>query len=388
MSIQFSKLSSKLGSVCLPLLCVALATCGGADGVTGNQPIPTYPNANYPLTARPLPPVYTNSVKAINYSAYRAGGPGANEIPTDAQITQDLQLLSAAGYTLLRTFDTDISHENILRVAAANFPALKFHLGIFLQGIAPAQQATCNNEPNFKGVLNGIRQANSYSNVVSVSVGNETSFFSAYMPVNCLKGYITAVKQNVLQPVTADDDYTFYAGQSGATELPDTILPLLDFVSMHTYPMSNIGRWNFRGTGSADAMMAAALANAQLTYTQVANYISTHGAAPNLPIIVGETGWKAAPTNAGNVVESCCANPINAKMYFDAMNTWQASGSGPKTIFYFEATDEAWKGTTNGDDGWGLWDASRTPRYALCGTAVPNAPVCTSPLYNGARFFP
>jgi exo-beta-1,3-glucanase (GH17 family) len=388
MSIRLSNLSSKFGIVCLPLLCVALATCGGADGVTGNQPKQTYPDANYPLTARPLPAIYTNSVKAINYSAYRAGGPGVNEIPTDAQITQDLQLLSAAGYTLLRTFHTDLSHENILRVAAANFPAMKFHLGIFIEGIAPAQQATCTNEANFKSVLDAIRQANNYTNVVSVSVGNETSFFSAYMPVNCLKGYITAVKQNVLQPVTADDDYTFYAGLSGATALPDTILPLLDFVSMHTYPMSNIGRWNYKGTGSADAMMSAALVNAQSTYTQVANYISTHGAATNLPIIIGETGWKAAATNAPNPVESCCANPINAKMYFDAMNTWQASGTGPKTIFYFEATDEAWKGTVNGDDGWGLWDASRTPRYALCGTAVPNAPACNSPLYNGARFAP
>ncbi|MGB8856398.1 MAG: hypothetical protein WCC58_06965 [Burkholderiales bacterium] len=384
MFISVSNLVSKFRIVCFALLCVLLATCG-ADGVTGNQPNQTYPNANYPLTTRPLPAIYTNTVKAINYSAYRGAGPSANEIPTDAQITEDLQLLSAAGYTLLRTFHTDLSHENYLRVAAANFPALKFQLGIFLEGIAPAQQATCTSEANFKAVLNAIRQANSYSNVVTVSVGNETSFYSAFMPVNCLKGYITAVKQNVLQPVTADDDYTFFAGLSGPTELPDSILPLLDFVSMHTYPMSNIGRWNYRGAGSADAMMNAALANAQSTYTQVANYISTHGAASNLPIIIGETGWKALATNPGNPLEACCANPINAKMYFDSMNTWQASGAGPKTILYFEATDEAWKAA---DDGWGLWDATRTPRYALCGTAVPGAPVCNSPLYEGARFAP
>jgi len=375
----------------LTVLCSSLLAACGGDGVTGVQaPTPTYSN-KYSLALRTLPAVYSSTVKAINYSAYRAGGPVANEIPSDAQILQDLTLLDSAGYTLLRIFDTDLSHENILRVAAANFPAMKFQLGIYLAGIKAVDQATCTMPANDTDIQNGIREAAQYSNVVTVSVGNETSFFGGYMPVHCLKDYITTVKKNVSQPVTADDDYTFYAGLSGATELPDTILPLLDFVSMHTYPMSNPTRWTYSGTGSAAAMMNAALANAQASYTQVANYISTHGAAANLPIVVGETGWKATPTNVPNPLESCCANPVNAKMYYDSMNTWQAAGgTGPKAVFYFEATDEAWKGTgpNSGDDGWGLWDASRAPRYVLCGTAVPNAPVCNGTLYSGATFAP
>ncbi|HUX82122.1 MAG TPA: hypothetical protein VMV35_04735 [Halothiobacillus sp.] len=365
---------------------VLLASCGG-DGVTGIQASqPTYTNS-YSLALRPLPAVYSSTVKAINYSPYRAGGPGANEIPSDAQILQDLTLLNSAGYTLLRLFDTDISHENILRVAAAHFPNMKFQLGIYLAGIATGNQATCTMPANDTDIQNGIREAAQYPNVASVSVGNETSFFGGYMPVHCLKDYITTVKKNVKQPVTADDDYTFYAGLSGATELPDTILPLLDFVSMHTYPMSNYGRWTYAGTGSAATMMGNALANAQASYTQVSNYISTHGAAVNLPIVVGETGWKAVQTNPGNPLETCCANPVNAKMYYDSMNTWQAAGgTGPKAVFYFEATDEAWKGT---DDGWGLWDASRTPRYALCDNpGVTGAPPCTTPIYLNATYAP
>lgn len=372
----------------LPALgALMLAGCGGGDGVTGiHTASPTYPN-NYTLALRTLPAIYASgTVKAINYSAYRAGGPGANEIPTDAQILQDLTLLNSAGYTLLRLFDTDISHENILRVAEQNFPNMKFQLGIYLAGIATVDQATCTMPANDTDIKNGIREAAQYPNVATVSVGNETSFFSQYMPVHCLKDYITTVKQNVSQPVTADDDYTFYAGLSGGTEIPDSILPLLDFVSMHTYPMSNPSRWTYAGTGSAAAMMNAALLNAQASYTQVATYISAHGAAANLPIVVGETGWKATVTNAPNPLESCCANPVNAKMYYDSMNTWQAAGTGPKAVFYFEATDEAWKGA---DDGWGLWDASRTPRYALCDNpGVTGAPACTSPIYLNATAAP
>ena len=385
------KMSNRVSKMCtlVPSLAVLMLTAcgGGGDGHTGltakiQTPVPP---ASYSLALRPLPAIYTSSAtKAINYSAYRtAGGPNQSEIPTDAQILQDLTLLNSAGYTLLRLFDTDISHENILRVAQANFPQIKFHLGIYLQGIAPGNQASCTMPANDADVNNGIREANTYPNVVTVSVGNETSFFAPYMPVHCLAGYITTVKQQVQQPITADDDYTFYAGQSGATELPDTVLPLLDFASIHTYPMSNSGRWASTGTGSAANMMNLAFLNAQSTYTQVANYISTHGAAANLPIIVGETGWKAVRTNTASALETCCANPINAKMYFDAMNSWQTGATGPKIVFYFEAFDEVWKAT---DDGWGIWDTSRTSRYALCGSSATNAPACTVPPYLNATF--
>lgn len=380
---------------CLPLgLSVAatllVAACGGGQNWSSGS---GSGGSVQSLAQRPLPAAYTSG-KAINYSPYRAGGPGV-ELPTDAQILQDLQLLNSGGFTLLRLFGADAVSTAILRVAQANqstLPNLRFQLGIYLFGLSTAEQATCTTANNTAQIQTGITLANTYSNVVAVSIGNETSFFSAYMPVNCLKSYITTVKQAVTQAITADDDYTFYAGLDGGTEVPDTILPLLDFVSIHTYPMSNYGRWDYQqlgvaaGDARAAAMMNAAIAQAQASYTQVANYIYAHGAPSALPITVGETGWKARVTNTGNPLEVVAAQPINAKYFYDLLNTWQASGTGPKTIFYFEAFDEAWKGT---DDGWGLWDASRTPRYALCGTAVAGATACTAPNpYAGAGYYP
>lgn len=362
------------------VLAALLVSCGGGDGHTGQTSNTSNVGSNS-LAMRTLPSIYSASTKAINYSPYRAGGPGQGEVPTDSQILQDLQLLNSAGYTLIRIFDSDLAHENILRVAAANYPNLKFHLGIYLQGIALANQSSCSNSTNDADIQNGIRLARNYSNVVTVSVGNETSFYSAYMPINCLRGYITTVKSNVTQPITADDDYRFYAGIG--SELPDSILSLLDFVSMHTYPISNYGSW-FTGLNptSASQLMSASLTNAQSTYSQVATYIAAHGGA-NLPIVIGETGWKHAVTNSSNPLEVAAANPINAKWYLDLMNTWQAAGTGPKSIFWFEATDEAWKGT---DDGWGLWDANRNTLYALCGTSAIGATPCASNPYSGATY--
>lgn len=138
-------------------------------------------------------------------------------------------------------------------------------------------------------------------------------------------------------------------------------------------------------------MMNAALANAKVNYTAAANYsfvnaanvTTTTGAA--MPMVVGETGWKAVQTNAGSPIETAAAMPINQKYFLDLLTGWQNGGTGPKAVFYFEGFDEAWKGN---DDGWGLWDQNRTARYALCGTAVSGAPVCATPdVYAGAGYY-
>lgn len=348
-----------------------------------------------PFTLRPLPAIYKTG-KAVNYSPYRAGGPNAGEVPSNANIIQDLQLLQQAGFNLVRLFGADAVGANILSLAATNAPSLKFQVGIYLEG-APS---SCVDTLNQAQIKEGIVMANTYPNVVAVSVGNETSF-AANLPVGCLLQYVEQVRSAVTQPVTADDDYTFYAGLSATGEKPDTVLAALDFVSIHTYPFSDTSLWDWQQTQvaltgaavepRATAMMQAALAQAQHAYSLVAAYpyktaagvTSTIGAT--LPITVGETGWKAVPTNTANpierVVNPAIASPVNQKWYYDLMGTWTGANA-PVTVFYFEAFDEAWKGT---DDGWGLWDKTRTARYALCGTPVGGA--CNSPLYSGAGYY-
>jgi exo-beta-1,3-glucanase (GH17 family) len=338
---------------------------------------------------RPLPAIYRTG-KAVAYSAYRSGGPGVGEMPTDDAVLQDLSLLHTAGFNLLRLFGSDNVAQKMISLAQANYPEMRFQLGIYLEG-APA---SCVDSVNQSQINKAISLANAYSNVVSVSIGNETSF-AGNLPASCLASYVLTVRGQVQQAVTADDDYTFYAGLTSSGEKPDLVLPLLDFVSIHTYPLSNAGRWDWQqlsvatGPGRAVAMMNAALQNAVTSYNSVANYLyrdingNTVTIGNSLPIVIGETGWKATQTNGNSLIELFTANQINQKWYFDLLNGWQAAGTGPVSIFYFEAFDEAWKGT---DDGWGLWDASRTPRYALCGT--PAGDVCNNPVYDGAGYYP
>lgn len=339
---------------------------------------------------RPLPAIY-RSGKSIAYSAYRAGGPNVGELPADADVLQDLSLLHSVGFNLLRLFGADAVAEKIISLAQANYPDIQFQVGIYLEGAS----ASCNDSVNSSQIAEAVYLANSYPNVATVSVGNETSF-AGNLPVACLAGYVQSVRSQVSQPVTADDDYTFYAGMTATGEKPDSVLPLLDFVSVHTYPLSNAGRWDWQqlavptGPQRAVAMMNAALANAQSTYDAVAAYLyrdlfgNTVSVGASMPIVIGETGWKATQTNGNSLIELYTANPINQKWYLDLLNGWQAAGTGPAAIFYFEAFDEAWKGT---DDGWGLWDATRTARYALCGTVAYGSP-CNNPVYDGAGYYP
>ena len=79
-----------------------------------------------------------------------------------------------------------------------------------------------------------------------------------------------------------------------------------------------------------------------------------------MPIIIGETGWKASPTGGPPTFRT---HPVNQKMYYDRLQAWKAAGgTGPKNIVYFEAFDEPWK---QGDDGWGLFNVQRQARFVV-----------------------
>ena len=385
------------------LTCTVANGIGKAGADVSNVAVTCVP---YSFTRRPLPAIYSTG-KAINYSAYRGVGPAAGEKPSDTDIQQDLTLLNAAGYNLLRLFGSetpqdDSVSESILRLAAQYYPGMKFHIGVALGGLI-----RCDDPKNDKNVAYLITKLSKYPNVVAVSVGNETSFYSKFMPSACLEGYVRNIRAQVTQPVTADDDFTFYAGLTfgfgdRVTVKPDTILPLIDFASIHMYPISNENQWNWQqsavaaGPNRAKASMEAALVTAKANFNAVATYqyrgangvTTTVGAS--MPIVIGETGWKARQTNPRSEIEQYEATQVNAKWYSDLLYgnaaknypAWQGSAGGPATIFYFEAFDEAWKGT---DDGWGLWSATRAPRYVFCG--APSGPVCNTDLYQGAGFY-
>jgi exo-beta-1,3-glucanase (GH17 family) len=332
------------------LLAVALVACGGGGTtpVTGVQ-------------VRALSPEFT-ARKAIAYSPYRTatGEPGlAAEVIPKANIQQDLDLLLAAGFRLIRLFDSDDKvAKQTLEVIRDNHLNLKVQLGVYIQSGADAA--------NKANLARAVALANTFEDIVlAVSVGNETMVswsFNKSTP-EVMAGYIKTVRDQITQPVTTDDNYAFWASAS------TTITDVIDFASLHTYAEldtvfnSTLWDWKRKDVPAAEravAMMDAALVESKRQYQSARDHLDARGLG-NIPITIGETGWNAV--NLGQL--RFRAHQVNQKMYLDRLDTWARdgrTGAGPKAVFYFEAFDEPWK---KGDDQWGLFNKDRQARYAI-----------------------
>jgi exo-beta-1,3-glucanase (GH17 family) len=332
------------------VLALMLAACGGGETVpfTG-------------VEVRPLSTDFT-ARKAVAYSPYRtATGPEGldAEVITKANIKQDLDLLLAAGFRLIRLFDSsDKVARQTLEVIRDNNLNIKMQLGAFvLSGNEVASRAE---------IARTVALANEFRDIVlAVSVGNETMVswsFNRIAPA-LMADYIRTVRRQITQPVTTDDNYAFWAS------VPTVITDEIDFVALHTY--ANLDTWfdptrwewkrlNVPEAQRAVAMMDAAMAETRRQYQEARSYLDSKGLS-YIPIIIGETGWNAVDVGR----QFFRAHPVNQKMYLDRLTAWAAegrAGAGPKQVFYFEAFDEPWK---QGDDKWGLFNKDRQARYAV-----------------------
>ena len=363
---------------------LTLVACGGGtttDASSGSNLTPASTNL------RPLPAAFLER-KAVAYSPFRTAPNVAGrdtEVITDVQVKQDLDLLVTAGVGLIRLFDSsDKVALRTLRVISDNNLDIKVMLGIYVNTYEyetdPIKRASviAGNEDE---ITRGVALAKAYPNqVVAVSVGNETMVTWSTNPISTgtMARYIKTVRDQITQPVTTDDNYAFFAGNvRNASEQVSEVFRQIDFASVHTYPSEDLYYSNFDDadplpdwdwqqtavtdeTQRAQAMMAAAIGKAQKDYTLVRNFLDQSGRA-NLPIVIGETGWKATdPTNDKRYRYT--GHPVNQKMYLERLLDWAVASktnNGPKGIVYFEAFDEPWKGQ---DDKWGLFTVGREAR--------------------------
>ena len=329
-----------------------LAACGGGGTVP-------YPGDEGIADIRPLPAAVMQQ-RAVNYSPFRTANRDTETI-TKARIEEDLRLLQQAGFGLIRLFDaSDAVAKQTLEVIRDNDLPIKVMLGMY---VSPTLSEAGNQAELDRGIA--LAKAHSTS-VVALSVGNEKLVYWSFSPmeVKTLASYIRYVRAAVTQPVTTNDNWAFFAATDAqGNKKPYPVLNEVDFVAMHSYPLldtiHNPTVWDWKQsavpeTRRAEAMMDAALASLQNEFGAVREHLNAQG-YQRLPVLIGETGWKAAP--AGGELQR--AHPVNQKMYFDRVEAWKAEGSGPVNVIHFEAFDEPWK---QGDDQWGLFDVQRRAR--------------------------
>lgn len=414
-------LSVRIAAVTLSLAgSVILTACGGGGGSGSLGGSGNVPYVGTGFKTRPLAAEFT-SRQAVNYSPFRTNnrdteiaalGTNPGYSTMKANILQDLILLQAGNIRLIRVFDSasapvgaanpngDGVAKMILDVIKDNNLDIKVQQGIWINGVtstdvhlSPAQNQAIIDAAklgNEQEISRGVKLANDYCLaknvnaasciVLAVSVGNERMVnWSANMDPVIVADYITKARNQVVQPVTSDDDWAFWAQVNGNHASPTPVLNAVDFVSMHTYPLSEtpFNQWDWKQASVSDptlrakAMMDASIVRAKADYAAVRSNLDAHGRT-DLPITIGETGWRAFNTYSPDT--SFRSNTVNQKMYFVGLNDWNHASKlvgGPANIFNFEAFDEPWKG---GDDKWGLFNVARQARCAVQALSVSFTP--------------
>ncbi|WP_291014642.1 glycosyl hydrolase family 17 protein [Hydrogenophaga sp.] len=357
------------------LLVAMLAACGGGGEITVDPPASAVAVTN----PRALPAEYL-ARQAVAYGPYRTSASGAdlaNEVIPPANIKQDMDLLVAGNFRLIRIFDSgDKVAKQTLDVIVDNNIDMKLQLGAFMGGFKfepNPNKVEDIKAANLRELDRAIALANDpkYRDVIlTVSVGNENivDFSADRIDPADMAVYIKYVRDRVTQPVTTDDNFQVFSNP-----IPKAVLDQIDFVAIHAYPVIDTEfpnsslYWDWKqlsvpaGPARATAMMDASIVELKKQFQATRDALNSVGLS-RMPIAITETGWKARIT--GN--QAFRAHPVNQKMYFQRLETWRQesrlSGMGPVNIFYFEAFDEPWKLS---DDGWGLFNKDRQARYVI-----------------------
>ncbi len=291
---------------------------------------------------------------AICYSGYREGqSPDRRLYPSVAQIREDLHLL-ARHWQLLRLYDCSPHAERVLQVIREDRLPLRVMLGAYLGaemnnfgcpwgGTYSEEQLVANRRENAAELERLVALAREHPDTVfSVAVGNEATvdWTDHFVPVPHMVDYVRWVKARLPQPVTFCENYVPWQDKLRP------LVPELDFISLHTYPV-----WEYKHIHEA------------LDYTK-ANVASVARLYPDKPIVITEAGWCTNSNGRGMNAEHA-VQELQAIYYQDLMDWTRAEGL---LCFVFEAFDEPWKGSPDPlepEKHWGLFTVDRRPKAVM-----------------------
>ena len=297
-------------------------------------------------------------VMAVAYSGFREGqhpdrGDGAAN-PSDAEILEDLEILVAHDFKLIRLYDTGENSVTTLELIREHNLPIQVLLGMWLRAEIsnhegcpwldepiPDEELAANKLANRAEIERGIDLANEFDDiVVAVNVGNEAlvEWNDHMVPLENVIDYVRRVKSAIEQPVTVADNYEWWI-EDGAPLAAE-----VDFLGIHTYPA-----WEEKTIDEA------------LPYT-IDNMERVAAALPDKPMAILEAGWATTAVEFGDQ-----ASEANQARHYRELHDWATAAN--ITVFFFEAFDEPWKGDPNNPQGaekhWGLFFVDRTPKLVF-----------------------
>ncbi len=292
--------------------------------------------------------------KAICYSGFRDGQQPGGITPLYAEVKEDLLILQQH-WKYLRLYDCDEHAETVLQVIEKEKLDFKIMLGAYIEaeinnpdcpwggGVYNEGQLERNKISNGKKIIRLIEYANQYPDIIfSLSVGNEACvrWTDHLVSVESVIEYARLVKKSAKQPVTFCENYVPWLNKL------EPLAEVVDFISIHTYPV-----WEYKTIDEA------------IAYTQ-SNFDAVANLYPGKPVIITEAGWATNSNGRGIPPEN--VNEKYQKRYYEELMHW--SEKRRVLTFFFEAFDEAWKGSPHPlepEKHWGLFYADRTPKIAL-----------------------
>lgn len=307
---------------------------------------------------------YFPNGNAICYSGYRWGqSPGEEIFPSHSEIREDLALL-AGQWRYLRLYDCSEHAVRVLDVIRQDALDFKVMLGAYLAGevsnpncpwganLSDAQ-IQHNLAANQRELERLVQLGEEYRDIVcAVAVGNEATvdWTDHLVAVESMVKHVRFVKQRLKQPITFCENYVPWVDKLSP------LVPELDFLSIHTYPL-----WEYKSVNDA------------LEYT-ISNIEAVTKAHPGKPIVISEAGW--ATRSNGRGMPAHYANEAWQLIYCEQLMEW--SRSSGITVFLFEAFDEPWKGSPDPlepEKHWGIFTVDRQPKpvcaelYAMAANA-------------------
>ena len=335
---------------------------------------------------------------AICFGGYRHSD--RSIAPSVEELKEDMRILHAAGFRILRTYHVRLHNETehllqaISELKAEN-PEFEMYvmLGAWMQcenafSDAPANHArpdTLNNKAEIDKAVELVKQ---YPDIVKIiAVGNESmvhwaaSYYVAPSEILKWVNHLQALKKSGEIPaetwITSSDNFASWGGGDESYHTQDlaALVKAVDYVSMHTYPFHdthyNSAFWlvpeNEEGLTpqeQSNLAMQRSLSFSKAQYQAVAAYMKSLGVSK--PIHIGETGWSSLAAELFGTEGSHAADEYKQKLYFDSMTAWTKSEG--MSLFFFEAFDEPWKDGHNPDGSenhFGLFTVDGKAKYAV-----------------------
>lgn len=333
---------------------------------------------------------------AISYGGYREKSRDVQ--PTIAELKEDMKILSAMGFKLLRTYNVYLAEAaNLLKaITELKQEDPKFEMYLMLGAWIDCKNAWTElppdhnqeSEKNAAEIDRAVALAKQYPDIVKIiAVGNEAMVkWAAHyyvQPDVILKwvNHLQSLKATGELPkelwITSSDNFASWGGGDAEyhVEALNQLIKAVDFISMHTYPMHdthyNYQFWvmpqnedSLTNLQKTEAAMLRARDYAVSQYESVVAYMKSLNV--DKPVHIGETGWATQSNERYGKKGSRATDEYKSGRYYQLMQEWTKKAG--LTCFYFEAFDEQWKDAKNpggSENHFGLINLQSQAKYPI-----------------------